>query len=70
MELSNLRKHHEKHNSKTSPELVSYREPNYQGGRRCCRRPQNGQNCLPQKADFYKIVPKAADLIFAGAVDL
>ena len=26
--------------------------------------------CLPQNLDFYKNLPKAADLIFAGAVDL
>ena len=40
------------------------------GVRRCCRRPQNNQICLPQNSDFYKAVPKAADFLFAGAVDL
>ena len=40
------------------------------GGRRCCRRPQNEQICVPQNADFYKNLPKAADLILAGAVNL
>ena len=40
------------------------------GARRCCRRPQNEQICLPQNADFYKNLSKVADLIFAGAVDL
>ena len=38
--------------------------------RRCCRRQQNEQICLPQNADFYKTVLTAADLIFARAVDL
>ena len=32
--------------------------------------PENEQICMPQNPDFYKIVPKAADLILAGAVDL
>ena len=39
-------------------------------GRNCYRRPQNQQICLPQNADFYKTVSKAAYLIFVGAVDL
>ena len=40
------------------------------GGRTCCHRLQNEQIYLPQNAYFYKIVPEAADLIFAEAVDL
>ena len=40
------------------------------GRQRCCRRPQYKQICLPQNTDFYKTVPKAADFIFARAVDL
>ena len=35
-----------------------------------CRGPYNEQICLPQNADFNKTMPKAADLIFAEAVDL
>ena len=38
---------------------------------RCCHRPQqNKQICVPQNADFFKKVLKAAELILAGAVDL
>ena len=40
------------------------------GSHRCCCRPQKKQICVPQNADFIKNVPKAAELIFAGAVDL
>ena len=40
------------------------------GGRRCCHRPQNKQICVPQNADFFKEVSKAAELILAGAADL
>ena len=40
------------------------------GQRRYCRRLQNEQICLPQNAVLYKSVPKAANLIFAIAVDL
>ena len=39
------------------------------GARRCCRRQQNGQVCLPLNADFYKQLPKAADSMFAVAVN-
>lgn len=39
-------------------------------GRRCCRRPQNEQICLPQDADVYITMPMAADSIFERAVDL
>ena len=38
--------------------------------RRCCRRLQNKQICLPQNADFLNKVLKAAELMFAGTVDL
>ena len=37
---------------------------------KCCHRPLNEQICLLRNSDFYKTVPEAADLIFAGAVDL
>ena len=40
------------------------------GGRRCYRRPQNKQIYMPQNTDFNKTMPKAADLIFSGALDL
>ena len=45
---------------------------NCQSGGRCgcCHKPKNKQICMPQNADFFKKVPKAAELIFAGAVDL
>ena len=38
--------------------------------RRCFRRPPNEQIYSQQTAHSSKTVPKAADLIFAGAVDL
>ena len=40
------------------------------GVRGCSRRPQNEQICMPKNTDSYKTMPKAADLIFAGAADL
>ena len=40
------------------------------GERRCCHIPQNEKICLPHNADFYKYLPKAASLIYAGAVYL
>lgn len=36
----------------------------------CCRRPKNELICLPQNEYFDEPVSKAADFIFAGAVDL
>ena len=35
-----------------------------------CRRPHNKQIYMPQNADFLQKMPKAAELISAGAVDL
>ena len=51
-------------------ESVSNEEGRGGGERRCCRIPQNEQICLPDNADFYKNLPKAVSLIYAGAVYL
>ena len=45
------------------------REGKVRGELRCCRRLHNKQICVPQNAYFFKKVLKAAELIFAGAVD-
>ena len=59
-----------KGNKHTHTDTHTHTHTHIKRGRRRCRRPQNGQIYLPQNGHFYKTVPKAADLVFAGAVDL
>ena len=66
-QIYNLRKYELDLNTKKVPlaSLEGKDERGEEGGvRRCCRRPQNEQICLPQNAAFHETVPKAANLIF------
>ena len=67
-QIYNLRKYELDLNTKKVPlaSLEGKDERGEDGGgvRRCCRRPQNEQICLPQNAAFHETVPKAANLIF------